>query len=124
MKNHHRLPYPGMLRLTMYMILINQSIIPDRDFIYSYNRHNEVNLNLGFVKGSYTTENVRANLALMTGTYANANLAAEPGVLKNMSSKLTQVLPRSLKIKTYGLMLVYLAPISVSKVRSEKIAGI
>jgi hypothetical protein len=53
-------------------------------FIYSYNRHNEVNLNLGMIKGSYNTDNVRANLALMTGTYANANLAAEPGVLKNI----------------------------------------
>jgi hypothetical protein len=53
-------------------------------FIYSYNRHNEVNLNLGFIKGSYKTENVRGNLALMTGTYANANLASEPGVLKNI----------------------------------------
>lgn len=53
-------------------------------FIYSYNRHNEVNLNLGFIRGSYNTDKVRANLALMTGTYANANLAAEPGVLKNI----------------------------------------
>jgi Putative beta-barrel porin-2, OmpL-like. bbp2 len=53
-------------------------------FIYSYNRHNEVNLNLGFIRGSYTTDKVRANLALMTGTYANANLAVEPGVLKNI----------------------------------------
>lgn len=54
------------------------------EFIYSYNRHNEVNLNLGFLKGSYNTDNVRANLAVMTGTYTNANLAAEPGVLKNI----------------------------------------
>ena len=53
-------------------------------FIYSYNRHNEVNLNLGFLKGSYNTENVRANLAIMAGTYTNANLASEPGVLKNI----------------------------------------
>ena len=53
-------------------------------FIYTYNRHNEVNLNLGFLKGSYNTDNVRANLALMTGTYANANLASEPGVLKDI----------------------------------------
>ena len=53
-------------------------------FIYSHNRHNEVNLNLGFVKAAYATENVRANLALMAGSYANANLAAEPGVLKNV----------------------------------------
>ncbi len=53
-------------------------------FLYSHNRHNEVNLNLGFVKATYTTDKVRANLALATGTYMNANLAAEPGVLKNI----------------------------------------
>lgn len=53
-------------------------------FLYSFNRHNEVNLNFGFIRGAYETECVRANLALMTGTYANANLAAEPGVLKNI----------------------------------------
>lgn len=53
-------------------------------FIYSHNRVNEVNLNLGFLKASYTTKNVRGNFAMMTGTYTNANLAAEPGVLKNI----------------------------------------
>ena len=53
-------------------------------FVYAYNRHNEVNLNLGFIKAAYQKENVRANLALMSGTYTNANLAAEPGVLKNI----------------------------------------
>ena len=53
-------------------------------FIYSHNRHNEFNLNLGYVKGSYNTEKVRANLALAAGTYMNANYAAEPGVLKNV----------------------------------------
>lgn len=53
-------------------------------FVYSHNRHNEVNLNLGFVKAAYKKDKVRANLALMTGTYANANLAAEPGVLRNI----------------------------------------
>lgn len=53
-------------------------------FVYSHNRHNEVSLNLGFIKAAYEKDNVRANLALMTGSYANANLAAEPGVLKNI----------------------------------------
>src|SRR4051794_35041540 len=53
-------------------------------FIYSYNRHNEVNINLGFIKLNFFKDNIRANLALMTGTYANANLATEPGVLKNI----------------------------------------
>jgi hypothetical protein len=70
---------------TYYVYDFNQPASNTRPaFIYSYNRHNEVNLNLGFIKGAYTTENIRANLALMTGTYANANLAAEPGVLKNI----------------------------------------
>ncbi len=53
-------------------------------FVYSYNRHNEVNINLAYLRANYTTENVRANLALGTGTYMNANYAAEPGVLKNI----------------------------------------
>jgi hypothetical protein len=54
------------------------------DFIYSFNRHNEINLNLGLIKAAYETSMVRANLAIMTGTYANANLAGEPGVLRNV----------------------------------------
>lgn len=53
-------------------------------FVYSHNRHNEVNLNLGFIKGAYVDGTVRANLAVMAGTYSNANLAAEQGVLKNI----------------------------------------
>jgi hypothetical protein len=53
-------------------------------FVYSFNRHNEVNINLGFIKAAYETENVRSNLAFMTGTYANSNLANEVGVLKNI----------------------------------------
>lgn len=53
-------------------------------FLYNYNRHNEFNLNLGFVKAAYATERVRANVALGIGTYMNANYAAEPGTLKNI----------------------------------------
>ncbi|MEJ1240994.1 porin [Chryseolinea sp. T2] len=53
-------------------------------FIYSFNRHNEVNVNLGFLKAAYQSQTLRANLALMTGTYANTNLSNEPGVLKNI----------------------------------------
>jgi len=53
-------------------------------FVYSHNRNNEVNLNLGFVKANYETEKFRANIALAAGTYMNANYAAESGVLKNI----------------------------------------
>lgn len=54
------------------------------DFLFSFNRHNEFNLNFGFVQLDYQSQRVRGKLALMAGTYANANLAAEPGVLKNI----------------------------------------
>jgi len=53
-------------------------------FFYSHNRHNEFNLNLGFIKANYAAGRVRANLALAAGTYMNANYSAEPGVLKNI----------------------------------------
>ena len=54
------------------------------NFIYSYNRANEVNLNLGFIQAAYTNTNVHATLAFMAGTYTNANLKDEQGVLKNI----------------------------------------
>jgi hypothetical protein len=70
---------------TYYGYDFNKPIDNNRPgFIYSHNRHNEVNLNLGFIKGNFDDGKLRANLAVMAGTYANANLAAEPGVLKNI----------------------------------------
>ncbi len=53
-------------------------------FLYNFNRHNEANVNLGFVRGSYAKDRVRAILAVGVGTYMNANYAAEPGTLKNI----------------------------------------
>lgn len=53
-----------------------------QNFLYSYNRHNEVNLNLGLVKANYQSENLRANVALMAGTYAQDNMAAEQDALR------------------------------------------
>ncbi|EJL74255.1 porin [Chryseobacterium populi] len=53
-----------------------------QNFLYSYNRHNELNLNLGLVKAAYQTENLRANIALMGGTYAQDNMAAEQNALR------------------------------------------
>ncbi|MBS1943422.1 MAG: porin [Bacteroidetes bacterium] len=53
-------------------------------FLYNFNRHNEVNINLALLKLSYARQNVRGNIALMAGTYAQANMAAEPGMLQNL----------------------------------------
>lgn len=54
------------------------------DFVYSHDRHNEVNVNLAMLHAAYTQDRVRANIGVMMGTYANANLIAESGVLKNI----------------------------------------
>jgi hypothetical protein len=53
-------------------------------YVYSYNRNNELNLNLGYIRAAYTGEKLRAAFSLGAGTYMNANYAAEPGVLKNI----------------------------------------
>lgn len=53
-------------------------------FIYSHNKHNEVNLNLGLIKVNYEKNNVRGNFALMVGTYPQYNLATEQDLLQNI----------------------------------------
>jgi len=53
-------------------------------FVYSHNKHNELNLNLGLAKVNYAKDNVRGNLAIMVGTYPQYNLAGEQDLLKNV----------------------------------------
>jgi hypothetical protein len=53
-------------------------------FFYNFNRHNEVNLNLGYINASYASQHIRANLGLMAGTYPQYNLAAELPLLQNL----------------------------------------
>jgi hypothetical protein len=53
-------------------------------FLYSFNKNNEVSVNLASIKGSYATSRIRANLALAEGTYMKANYAAEPSILGNL----------------------------------------
>jgi hypothetical protein len=68
-----------------YAFDFNQPASGNRQpFMFNHNRHNEVNLNLGFIRVGLENENYRAKLALHTGTYVNANYAAEPGVLKSI----------------------------------------
>ena len=52
------------------------------DFNYNYKKHNQLNLNLAFVKLAYQSSRVRSNMALMTGNYAMYNLSAEPNWAK------------------------------------------
>lgn len=51
---------------------------------YSFNRHNEVTLNMGLISLDYNKDRVRGNLGLMAGTYAQYNLAAEPCMLRSV----------------------------------------
>lgn len=53
-------------------------------FFYSYNKHNEVNLNLGFAKAAYAKDNIRGNFALMAGTYPQYNLVGEEDLLRHV----------------------------------------
>jgi len=46
------------------------------DFNYNYKKHNQLNVNLAFVKLGYQSSRMRSNLALMTGNYAMYNLSA------------------------------------------------
>jgi len=53
-------------------------------FLSNYNRHNQINLNLGFIKFDLEHAKYRAKLAVQTGTYAQDNYAAEAGAWKNI----------------------------------------
>jgi hypothetical protein len=46
-------------------------------FLYSYNRQNEISVNLAYVSAAWHTETTRGVLALQGGTYVTDNYAAE-----------------------------------------------
>lgn len=58
--------------------------IERQPFLFNHNRHNEFNVNLGFVKLGIEHSKYRANFAIQAGSYTNDNYSAEPGVLKNI----------------------------------------
>ena len=53
------------------------------DFVYTHHRHNEVDINLAYIKAAVSTTAVRANIAFGTGTYMAANYGNAPGVFRN-----------------------------------------
>jgi len=53
-------------------------------FLYQYDRHSEVDLNLGMARVDHTSDKVRAAFGLMAGTYAQANTINEPELLRNI----------------------------------------
>jgi hypothetical protein len=69
---------------TYYTYDFNNPFDMNRAYTTQPLRHNEFNINLGFLDAKFTDENVRARLALHTGTYVDSNYAAEPQLLKNI----------------------------------------
>lgn len=53
-------------------------------FLFNHNRHNELSLNLGFLKASAENDNYRANIALMAGTYSADNYKQEPELFQRL----------------------------------------
>jgi hypothetical protein len=62
------------------MILMNPKSSPS-NFLYSYNRHNEVNLNLGLIKAIIRVK-ISCQPCFNGGTYAQDNMAAEQEALR------------------------------------------
>lgn len=54
-------------------------------FVFNYNRHNALNLNLGLIKLNVEHDKYRANLGLQAGTYAQDNYAAEPLMYRSIN---------------------------------------
>lgn len=53
-------------------------------FLYNHTRHNELNVNLAFLKTNYAADRARGNVAIMAGTYAQYNLAAEQELVRHI----------------------------------------
>jgi len=67
-----------------YAYDFNKPLDGDRQYVTQAARHNEFNLNWGFIKASFNQEKIRANLALHTGTYPQFNYALEPNDLTRL----------------------------------------
>ncbi|MCX7743567.1 MAG: porin [Flavobacteriales bacterium] len=68
-----------------YQYDFNRPIDGNRpSFVYSFNRHNEFNINLSYLKTKFQHDRYRANLAFMAGTYSQANLANEPPLFRHI----------------------------------------
>ena len=74
----------GLLDVYYVYDLDQPQVVKRQPFLFNYNRHNEFNLNLGFIKFGLEHEKYRANLALQAGTYCSDNYSDEPGSLKNI----------------------------------------
>lgn len=63
---------------TYYSFDFNQPLSDSKlPFMYNYNRHNELNINIGLLRAKVEYENAYAVLSLQSGTYVDDNYANE-----------------------------------------------
>jgi len=79
----HIIKFSGYID-TYYEYDFNKPDGRERAFATQATRHNEFDLNWGFIKAEFNSDRVRANFALQTGTFVQLNYAAEPDLLKNI----------------------------------------
>ena len=53
-------------------------------FLYNFKKHDELNVNLALLKGTFESKKFRASLGIMAGNYSEFNLAAEPALLRHI----------------------------------------
>lgn len=79
---------PSKLKLSAYVEAYylhgNHAGQNQPDFVYSFDRRHEPNINLALMRAAYASDKFRANLALADGSYMRANYAAEPHHLRNI----------------------------------------
>jgi hypothetical protein len=69
---------------TYYCFSLQDHPLRARSFTTQPLRHDEFNLNLGFLALTHQSDDIRGRFALQTGTYVESNLAAEPALLKHV----------------------------------------
>ena len=67
-----------------YSYAVSHPSDKNRPYFVSYNRDNEINVNLAYLSIKYNSDWVRATFTPGFGTYMNANYAAEPQTLQNL----------------------------------------
>lgn len=76
-KSEVKVSFSGFFE-TYYAFDFNQPTSETKlPFMYNYNRHNELNINIGMIRAKLEYENVYGSIALQSGTYVDDNYANE-----------------------------------------------
>ncbi|HVU97065.1 MAG TPA: outer membrane beta-barrel protein [Puia sp.] len=67
-----------------YSYAISHPVDANHAYFVSYNRDNEININLAYISLKYNSDRIRATFTPGYGTYMNANYASERQTLQNL----------------------------------------